>query len=199
MEWWDNHPTTLNNQSLLGNNEWLTSLGKHIGMGVKSGLPHRVPLRSSEWPGMTNMPAPALAPDRCWWHEYAQYEAPPWYSLSRSEITNNFLSTHQMMPIKWHRSRNTFFFRIQTSVRDMQASWTVPEICRNYPTEYSVRRFPGCFIRKVSACTSVLHWEVNSMGGSPVSHNRIWNRWGCSERQSLCPNWESKHDTNGVR
>jgi len=35
------------------------------------------------------------------------------------------------------------------------------------------------------------HREGNSIGGLLLFKVRIRNRWGCRERQSFCPNWES--------
>jgi len=55
------------------------------------------------------------------------------------------------------------------------------EWCWNWPTESEAQRFPGCVIRRLSACIRVPHREGNSMGGLPLFNIGIPNRRGCCE------------------
>ena len=79
---------------------------------------------------------------------------------------------------------STFVFRI--SMTGQLSEW-----CRNWPTESWTQHFPGCVIRRLSACTCAPHREGNSMGGLPLFTVGIRNWRGCRERRRFCPNWKS--------
>ena len=72
----------------------------------------------------------------------------------------------------------------------------------SYPEQYQgcaeiclpsllIQRFSGRIIRRFT------HSEGNSMVGPLFLNGRIRNRWGCCERQTFCPNWESDQEPRG--
>jgi len=58
---------------------------------------------------------------------------------------------------------------------------------RSLPTEPLTQRFPGCAIRRLSACTHMSQWEGNSIGGPLLFNVKIQNRMGC-KRQNFGQN-----------
>ena len=69
------------------------------------------------------------------------------YNSTDSQIINSF-------------GNNTYVFLPSSSI-----SWTVPgvHVCSNWSARFMTRRFPGCVIRRLTACTLVPHSKGNFM------------------------------------
>ena len=60
---------------------------------------------------------------------------------------------------------------------------------------YLTQRFPGCVIRRLSACTRVPHRELNSMVEPPLFNVGLQSWWGWCEKQTLSKQWHMTYVT----
>jgi len=70
------------------------------------------------------------------------------------------------------RSSSSSYLHDRVTVRSVQVPHRCPdhcqEWCSNWPTQSQAQLFPGCVIRRLSACAHVPHREGSSMSGLPL-------------------------------